>query len=163
MQHAVSFETIPPIVRLIINVFILYMFQLICFFKARVFHLVFSRLLVSHYIIRREFFSWCSHVFWYHIIYSLTTIPAFCRSKHVINLVFTAIFTLEAVMRIVALRVHYFTQPWNIFDFTIVLLSIIGKQYKTLRNSFTAMKVNTVFVSVCACLRWCESFESLLL
>lgn len=58
----------------------------------------------------------------------LTTILIFLGSSHVINLVFTAIFLLEAVIRIVALRLHYFTQPWNIFDFTIVILSIIGKE-----------------------------------
>lgn len=52
----------------------------------------------------------------------------FLGSSHVINLVFTAIFLLEAVIRIVALRLNYFTQPWNIFDFTIVILSIIGKE-----------------------------------
>ena len=60
-------------------------------------------------------------------LYSLTAIPTSLGSSHTINLVFTAIFTLEAVVRIVALRLHYFTQPWNIFDFTIVILSIIGK------------------------------------
>ncbi|XP_048583288.1 sodium channel protein 1 brain-like isoform X2 [Nematostella vectensis] len=44
----------------------------------------------------------------------------------IINLIFTGVFTLEAVLRIIALRQHYFKQPWNIFDFTIVLLSILG-------------------------------------
>lgn len=58
---------------------------------------------------------------------TLTPIPIFLGSSHIINLVFTAIFTLEAFVRIIALRLHYFTQPWNIFDFTIVILSIIGK------------------------------------
>lgn len=55
---------------------------------------------------------------------------------NVINLVFTAIFLLEAVIRIVALRLHYFTQPWNIFDFTIVILSIIGIIVEYLDYSF---------------------------
>lgn len=47
-------------------------------------------------------------------------------TMNIINLVFTAIFTLEAIARIVALRLHFFKQSWNIFDFTIVILSIIG-------------------------------------
>lgn len=68
--------------------------------------------------------------FFSRTFYSLTVIPTSLGSSHIINLVFTAIFTLEAVVRIVALRLHYFTQPWNIFDFTIVILSIIGKYCK---------------------------------
>lgn len=59
---------------------------------------------------------------------ALTAILCFIGCSHVINLVFTAIFTLEAIVRIVAQRLHYFTKPWNIFDFTIVILSIVGKR-----------------------------------
>ncbi|KAK3751456.1 hypothetical protein QZH41_000742 [Actinostola sp. cb2023] len=43
-----------------------------------------------------------------------------------LNLVFTAIFILEGIVRILALRVGYFFSPWNVFDFVIVICSIIG-------------------------------------
>ena len=48
-----------------------------------------------------------------------------------INQVFIAIFTLECVMKILGLRWYYFKQPWNIFDFIVVVLSILGKSTPT--------------------------------
>ncbi|XP_068683417.1 sodium channel protein 1 brain-like [Montipora foliosa] len=42
------------------------------------------------------------------------------------NLVFTGIFTAEAIVKLVALRQHYFKKAWNVFDFTIVVSSVIG-------------------------------------
>ncbi|CAG7836429.1 unnamed protein product [Allacma fusca] len=41
------------------------------------------------------------------------------------NALFTTIFALEAMAKIIGLRHYYFTIPWNIFDFTLVFLSII--------------------------------------
>ena len=40
-----------------------------------------------------------------------------------INLIFTLIFILEFVLKIIALDFQYFKVSWNIFDFTIVMLS----------------------------------------
>lgn len=42
-----------------------------------------------------------------------------------INIVFNIIFTIEAVIKIIALRSQYFRDAWNCFDFTIVVLSYI--------------------------------------
>ncbi|XP_077385441.1 sodium channel protein type 4 subunit alpha B-like isoform X3 [Festucalex cinctus] len=36
------------------------------------------------------------------------------------------IFTLECVLKIIALRKHYFAFGWNIFDFVLVILFIVG-------------------------------------
>ncbi|CAF3347635.1 unnamed protein product [Rotaria socialis] len=44
-----------------------------------------------------------------------------------INHVFVAIFILECVMKLVALNFKYFTIPWNVFDFIIVIASILGE------------------------------------
>lgn len=44
-----------------------------------------------------------------------------------INQMFIAIFTLECILKVVALRWHYFTQPWNVFDFIVVIISIAGQ------------------------------------
>ena len=52
----------------------------------------------------------------------------------IMNIVFTAVFTLEAVIKLVGLRWHYFRQAWNVFDFIIVVLSIVGKLSYYLRN-----------------------------
>ncbi|CAF1639120.1 unnamed protein product [Rotaria magnacalcarata] len=44
-----------------------------------------------------------------------------------INNFFVAIFTLECVVKLVALNFKYFTISWNIFDFIIVIASIVGQ------------------------------------
>uniref|UniRef100_A0A3Q3KKA6 Sodium channel protein n=1 Tax=Monopterus albus TaxID=43700 RepID=A0A3Q3KKA6_MONAL len=43
-----------------------------------------------------------------------------------INLGFIVIFTTECLVKIVALRCYFFTVGWNIFDFVVVILSIVG-------------------------------------
>uniref|UniRef100_A0A4W6ESW9 Sodium channel protein n=1 Tax=Lates calcarifer TaxID=8187 RepID=A0A4W6ESW9_LATCA len=43
-----------------------------------------------------------------------------------VNLVFIIIFTTECTLKIIALRQHYFAVGWNIFDFVVVILSIVG-------------------------------------
>jgi len=45
-----------------------------------------------------------------------------------INQVFIAVFALECVMKLLGLRLYYFKQPWNIFDFCVVVMSILGEQ-----------------------------------
>ncbi|KYO46978.1 hypothetical protein Y1Q_0014532 [Alligator mississippiensis] len=45
---------------------------------------------------------------------------------HIINMVFVAIFTGECMIKMLALRHYYFTNGWNIFDFVVVILSIVG-------------------------------------
>ncbi|GAB5575700.1 sodium channel protein type 3 subunit alpha isoform X1 [Prionailurus iriomotensis] len=43
-----------------------------------------------------------------------------------INLVFIILFTGEFVLKLVSLRYYYFTIGWNIFDFVVVILSIVA-------------------------------------
>ncbi|XP_014104648.1 PREDICTED: sodium channel protein type 2 subunit alpha-like isoform X6 [Pseudopodoces humilis] len=56
-----------------------------------------------------------------------------------INLVFVVLFTGECVFKIFSLRYYYFTIGWNIFDFVVVILSIIGM--------FLAEMIEKYFVS----------------
>ncbi|PKU49448.1 sodium channel protein type 2 subunit alpha-like isoform x1 [Limosa lapponica baueri] len=42
-----------------------------------------------------------------------------------INLVFVVLFTGECVLKMFSLRYYYFTIGWNIFDFVVVILSIV--------------------------------------
>ncbi|NXC90536.1 SCN1A protein, partial [Cercotrichas coryphoeus] len=44
-----------------------------------------------------------------------------------INLVFIVLFTGECVLKLISLRHYYFTIGWNIFDFVVVILSIVAK------------------------------------
>ncbi|XP_055364044.1 sodium channel protein type 4 subunit alpha-like isoform X4 [Betta splendens] len=43
-----------------------------------------------------------------------------------INLGFIVVFTAECLIKIMALRCYFFTVGWNIFDFVVVILSIVG-------------------------------------
>ena len=44
-----------------------------------------------------------------------------------LNMGFICIFSTESFLKIFALRLHYFKEPWNIFDFVVVILSILGE------------------------------------
>ena len=44
-----------------------------------------------------------------------------------LNVIFIAIFTGECVLKLIGLRHYYFKQPWNVFDFVVVVMSILGK------------------------------------
>uniref|UniRef100_A0A667Z8C9 Sodium channel protein n=1 Tax=Myripristis murdjan TaxID=586833 RepID=A0A667Z8C9_9TELE len=43
-----------------------------------------------------------------------------------INLAFIVVFSAECLIKIMALRCYFFTVGWNIFDFVVVILSIVG-------------------------------------
>lgn len=43
-----------------------------------------------------------------------------------LNLFFIAVFSAECFLKMFALRIHYFREPWNMFDFVVVMLSIAG-------------------------------------
>ncbi|XP_034615825.1 sodium channel protein type 5 subunit alpha-like [Trachemys scripta elegans] len=43
-----------------------------------------------------------------------------------INILFVVIFTVECIMKLLALRHYYFTNGWNIFDLSVVIVSIVG-------------------------------------
>ena len=46
---------------------------------------------------------------------------------YLINFVFIVVFTMECCLKMIALRQYYFTIGWNIFDFVVVILSVVGK------------------------------------
>lgn len=43
------------------------------------------------------------------------------------DVIFTFIFGLEALVKLIGLQLHYFRVAWNIFDLSIVVLSTLGK------------------------------------
>lgn len=49
-----------------------------------------------------------------------------------INVVFIVIFSGECLLKMISLRHYYFTNGWNIFDFIVVILSIIGMTFLSL-------------------------------
>ncbi|NXC82517.1 SCN5A protein, partial [Cercotrichas coryphoeus] len=53
-----------------------------------------------------------------------------------INYFFVAVFTAECVMKILALRHYYFGSCWNVFDFSVVVLSIVSLGVSEVFQSF---------------------------
>ncbi|NXA94331.1 SCN5A protein, partial [Melanocharis versteri] len=53
-----------------------------------------------------------------------------------INYFFVAIFTAECVIKILALRQYYFGSGWNVFDFSVVVLSIVSLGVSEVFQSF---------------------------
>lgn len=59
-----------------------------------------------------------------------------------INLAFIVIFTTECIVKIFALRCYFFTISWNVFDFVVVFLSIVGG-YR--QSAFASCAVSRLF------------------
>lgn len=58
-------------------------------------------------------------------------------------------FIAEAIVKMIGLRYHYFTVPWNVFDFLLVLASILGILMEDIMIDFpvspTLLRVVRVF------------------
>ncbi|PAA93724.1 hypothetical protein BOX15_Mlig031959g1 [Macrostomum lignano] len=65
----------------------------------------------------------------------------------VVNLMFTTIFTLEAVVKLIGLRWHYFKSPWNIYDFVIVILSLFDVASKLAPGEVLSEVMNNVVIT----------------
>ncbi|CAM1295090.1 para (predicted) [Pycnogonum litorale] len=53
-----------------------------------------------------------------------------------LNIFFVAVFTTECVLKMFALRFYYFKEAWNVFDFVIVILSILGVAMKEIIEKY---------------------------
>lgn len=63
-----------------------------------------------------------------------------------INLLFVAIFTGECIVKMAALRHYYFTNSWNIFDFVVVILSIVGEWASQLPRPCFLLKPSVLYL-----------------
>lgn len=61
-----------------------------------------------------------------------------------INYIFTAIFTIEALLKIFAHGFDYFKEGWNIFDFLIVLVSYITIIISQMSSASISPKQTTI-------------------
>uniref|UniRef100_A0A672QND4 Sodium channel protein n=2 Tax=Sinocyclocheilus grahami TaxID=75366 RepID=A0A672QND4_SINGR len=52
--------------------------------------------------------------------------PEMSNVLYWINVAFIVLFTSECVLKMFALRQYFFTVGWNVFDFIVVILSIVG-------------------------------------
>ena len=66
----------------------------------------------------------------------------------ILNLIFTSIFTLEAILKLGAFFPKlYFTSWWNVFDFLVVSTSIVGIAMESgqVGSAFRALRICRIF------------------
>jgi len=51
----------------------------------------------------------------------------YTKSLEIVNLTFLTIFSLECVIKLLGLRQYYFKEPWNVFDFAVVVVSLLSE------------------------------------
>ena len=79
-------------------------------------------------------------------IQSATAPPSLIHFTDVMNMVFTAIFTIEMIFKLIAFKVkHYFSETWNIFDFVVVILSNVDILVTKSVNSVNNMQLKFSF------------------
>lgn len=61
-----------------------------------------------------------------------------------LNMFFIVVFTAECSLKVFALRLYYFKEPWNLFDFVVVILSILGES-KSNSTEANYVKLDTFF------------------
>ncbi|NXO54411.1 SCN5A protein, partial [Aramus guarauna] len=61
------------------------------------------------------------------------------------NILFVAIFTAECVLKLVALRQHYFSNAWNIFDLVVVIMSLVALLLSGIGKAFENFLPPTLF------------------
>lgn len=49
------------------------------------------------------------------------------EALHWTKFIFILIFLLECIFKLLAFRQHYFKDGWNILDFVVLLIQIVGK------------------------------------
>ncbi|XP_053877202.1 sodium channel protein type 5 subunit alpha-like [Malaclemys terrapin pileata] len=62
-----------------------------------------------------------------------------------INMFFVAIFTVECIVKLLALRHYYFTNGWNIFDLSVIIMSVVGTLLSHIVNAFENYFSPTLF------------------
>ncbi|XP_065072313.1 voltage-dependent L-type calcium channel subunit alpha-1D-like [Rhopilema esculentum] len=63
--------------------------------------------------------------------------PTYRDTLEMLNLFFTLIFTLEACLKLIAYKLNYFRDGWNVFDFLIVFMTLIGAFVNHYKNDST--------------------------
>lgn len=82
-------------------------------------------------------------------VFGLGTIIIFFNRYNIIICYYYSFFFSEALVKIIGLRFHYFTVPWNVFDFLLVLASVLGILMEDIMIDFpvspTLLRVVRVF------------------
>ena len=65
----------------------------------------------------------------------------------IINYIFIGAFTIEALIKILVMSKKYFEDNWNIFDFVVILLSLIGLSLEKI-NIFNELGTSTSIIRI---------------
>ncbi|XP_069795826.1 voltage-dependent L-type calcium channel subunit alpha-1D-like isoform X14 [Narcine bancroftii] len=72
--------------------------------------------------------------------------PFFNSIMDILNMIFTAVFTVEMVLKLIAFKpMGYFSDAWNVFDFLIVIGSIIDVVLGEIDNSEENSRISITF------------------
>ncbi|XP_046439979.1 muscle calcium channel subunit alpha-1-like [Daphnia pulex] len=67
----------------------------------------------------------------------------YTQALDILNMIFTSVFALEFLLKLAAFRFkNYFSDPWNVFDFVIVLGSFIDIVYSQLNPDSNLISIN---------------------
>ena len=56
------------------------------------------------------------------------------KALEYLNYVFMVIFTIEAIIKLIALKCDYFRDGWNWFDFIVVIGSLLAVAFSYLKT-----------------------------
>lgn len=70
--------------------------------------------------------------------------PDFLNATIYVNWAFIAVYCFEIVLKIVAYLQHFFTDPWNLFDFAVILSSILELTVSGAGSGIEALRVLSV-------------------
>ncbi|XP_035282338.1 voltage-dependent L-type calcium channel subunit alpha-1C isoform X7 [Anguilla anguilla] len=74
---------------------------------------------------------------------------SFNKAMNVLNMLFTGLFTVEMILKLIAFKPRgYFSDPWNVFDFLIVIGSIIDvilSEINGLQNTEDNSRISITF------------------
>ena len=70
------------------------------------------------------------------------------------NVFFIVVFTSEMLLKMFALRMYYFTVGWNIFDFIVVMLSLMSLFLEDLMKKYSP--VSPTLLRVVSLSKFCE-------
>jgi voltage-dependent calcium channel L type alpha-1D len=75
------------------------------------------------------------------------------KAFEVINYVFMFIFTIEAIIKLVAMKVLYFKDNWNLFDFIVVVLTAVVLALSFIPGNPIDLKMQATLIRVLRILR----------
>ncbi|CAF97224.1 unnamed protein product, partial [Tetraodon nigroviridis] len=71
---------------------------------------------------------------------------SFNNAMNILNMLFTGLFTVEMILKLIAFKPRgYFSDPWNVFDFLIVIGSIIDVILSEINNSEENARISITF------------------